>query len=184
MEFSSQEYWSGSVISYSRGSSQPRDWNCVFCISCIDKQTLCHYVTWKVEENVFFPISRRECVCVCVCVCVRVCVFSLPPGGHLPTLQNGYPALYWLILYLSRKARSSKTMDTKFYINITWTATRAVVRICDAPPPEVGAIVIHTVKFISVNIGHTTLDSKDTIKSIEKQRDEVLRDILMLHLKL
>ena len=35
-----------------------------------------------------------------------------------------------------------------------------------------------------MNTGHTTLDAKDTIQSIEKQRDEVLREILVLHFKL
>ena len=33
---SQQEYWSGlPVISFSRGSSQPRDWTHVSCVSCI-----------------------------------------------------------------------------------------------------------------------------------------------------
>ena len=31
MGFFRQEYWSGFCISSSRGSSQPRDWTCVFC---------------------------------------------------------------------------------------------------------------------------------------------------------
>ena len=35
MEFSRQEYWSGAAIFFFRGSSQPRDWNWVSCISCI-----------------------------------------------------------------------------------------------------------------------------------------------------
>ena len=41
MEFSRQEYWIEWVsISYSRGSSQPRDQTRIFCIYCIDRQIL------------------------------------------------------------------------------------------------------------------------------------------------
>ena len=34
MGFSRQEYWSGCIYS-SRGSSRPRDWICISCVSCI-----------------------------------------------------------------------------------------------------------------------------------------------------
>ena len=40
MEFSSQEYWSGLGISFYRGSSRPRDWTWVSCVSCIGRQFL------------------------------------------------------------------------------------------------------------------------------------------------
>ena len=35
------------AISYTRGSSQPRDWNCVPCVSYIGGRILHHQVTWK-----------------------------------------------------------------------------------------------------------------------------------------
>ena len=35
------------VISYSRGSSWPRDWTWVSCISCISRQVLYHCTTWE-----------------------------------------------------------------------------------------------------------------------------------------
>ena len=35
MEFSRQEYWTGMLISHSRGSSWPRDRICVSCVFCI-----------------------------------------------------------------------------------------------------------------------------------------------------
>ena len=34
------------AISSSRGSSQPRDWTCVSCVSCIGRQILYHCATW------------------------------------------------------------------------------------------------------------------------------------------
>ena len=37
MEFSRQEYWTGMLISHSRGSSWPRDRICVSCVFCIGK---------------------------------------------------------------------------------------------------------------------------------------------------
>ena len=44
------------AISYSRGSSWPRNWNHVSCVSCIGRQILYHCVTWEVHMYV--------CVCV------------------------------------------------------------------------------------------------------------------------
>ena len=37
------------AISSSRGSSQPRDWNCVSGISCIGRRILYHRATWVAE---------------------------------------------------------------------------------------------------------------------------------------
>ena len=36
------------AISCSRGSSQPRDRTCIFCVSCIGRQILYHWATWEV----------------------------------------------------------------------------------------------------------------------------------------
>ena len=36
--------WIG--ISYSRGSSRPREWTCISCISCIVRRVLYHCATW------------------------------------------------------------------------------------------------------------------------------------------
>ena len=50
------------AISFIRGSSWPRDWTRVSCISCVGRQILYHWATWE----------ARVCMCVCVCVCVCV----------------------------------------------------------------------------------------------------------------
>ena len=39
------------AISFSRGSSRPRDWTCVSCLSCTGKQILYHWVTWEVRRT-------------------------------------------------------------------------------------------------------------------------------------
>ena len=51
---SSVQYFPGKNIgvvatSYSRGSSQPRDWTHVSCISCIGRQILYHWATWEAQ---------------------------------------------------------------------------------------------------------------------------------------
>ena len=51
MEFSRQEYW--VAISYSRGSSQPRDQTCVSCISCIGR-----FFTSRPPGNISHPTSN------------------------------------------------------------------------------------------------------------------------------
>ena len=40
------------AISFSRGSSQPRDWTCVSEISCIGRQILYHWATWEALDHV------------------------------------------------------------------------------------------------------------------------------------
>ena len=46
-DFSRQEYWSGLLISFSRGSSQPRNQIRMFRISCTGRQLLYHCATWE-----------------------------------------------------------------------------------------------------------------------------------------
>ena len=42
------------VISYSRGSSWPKDWTCVSCISFIGRQFLYYCTTWEALSNIYF----------------------------------------------------------------------------------------------------------------------------------
>ena len=46
------------AVSFSRESSQPRDWTRIACISCIGRQILNHGATWKANtfEVTFFKI--------------------------------------------------------------------------------------------------------------------------------
>ena len=53
------------AISYSKGSSQPRDWTCVSCVPCIGRQILYHCATWKSQRWVnrkgkYIPISQSR----------------------------------------------------------------------------------------------------------------------------
>ena len=54
------------AISYSRGSSQPRDWTWISCISCIGRQVLFHCATWvtftlagEILDLKMEPVSNR-----------------------------------------------------------------------------------------------------------------------------
>ena len=47
MEFSQARVLKWVVISYSSVSSQPRDWTCIFCIFCRDRQILYHWTMWE-----------------------------------------------------------------------------------------------------------------------------------------
>ena len=51
MEFSRQEYSRQEWVatSYSKLSSQPRDWTCISCVCCIGRQILYHWATWEGE---------------------------------------------------------------------------------------------------------------------------------------
>ena len=49
MEFSWPRILEWDAISHCRGSSQPRDWIWVSCISCIGREILYSYATWKAK---------------------------------------------------------------------------------------------------------------------------------------
>ena len=42
------------AISFSRGSSRPRDWTCVSWVSCIGRRILYHSATWKAPSCLWF----------------------------------------------------------------------------------------------------------------------------------
>ena len=52
MGFSGQEYWSGLTFPHSRGSSQPRDQICVFCLLCV--------LHWQVSSLPLVPPGKSH----------------------------------------------------------------------------------------------------------------------------
>ena len=48
------------AISFSRESSWLRDQTCIFCISCIGKQILYYWTTWKAHIFVFTPYLFQD----------------------------------------------------------------------------------------------------------------------------
>ena len=59
MGFPRQEFWSEDAISYSRGSSQPRDRTQVSCISCIGRQ---NFYPQHHLGSLPFPSSQSYCI--------------------------------------------------------------------------------------------------------------------------
>ena len=66
-------------ISYSRGSSWPRDWTRVFCFSSVGRQFLYHFTTWsvivcpekllkpfflslKIQDFILFFLTLQSCI--------------------------------------------------------------------------------------------------------------------------
>jgi len=62
--FSRQEYWSGLPFPSPGDSSQPKDWTPIPCISCIGKQILYHWATYKAFKarnmTLFRKLANRE----------------------------------------------------------------------------------------------------------------------------
>ena len=59
-----------------RGSSWPRSWTCISCVSCTAGRFFTHWATWEAIN-----------VCVCVCVCISS-LLSLPPTPHPTPLSH------------------------------------------------------------------------------------------------
>ena len=51
------------VISFSRGSSRPRDWTLIFCVSCTGRQILNHPATWEVQYEVKPKETLKSLAC-------------------------------------------------------------------------------------------------------------------------
>ena len=61
MGFLRQVYWRGLAISSSKGSSPPRDQTQVSCISCIDRQILCHCASREAPQ-VNRPYTKKQAI--------------------------------------------------------------------------------------------------------------------------
>ena len=91
------------AISYSRGSSQPRDRTCVSCISCISRRIFYH-CGLKTQEWPARPLPLRICVWVKrafpggaevkVSACSAGDLGSIPGSGRSPGEGNGNPLQY------------------------------------------------------------------------------------------
>ena len=64
------------AVPFSRVSSWPGDWTCLFYIFCIGRQALYHWVTW--EAHVYMDVYIFVCVyvCVCMCICIHMSVYK------------------------------------------------------------------------------------------------------------
>ena len=51
------------VISFSRGSSWPRDWTLIFYVSCTGRQILNHAATWEVQYEVKPKETLKSLAC-------------------------------------------------------------------------------------------------------------------------
>ena len=61
------------VISSFRGSSQPRDWTCGSCVSCIGRQILYHWTTWETPSQ-GHKLSKDK---------LQLCLPTVKHMGHL-----------------------------------------------------------------------------------------------------
>ena len=88
------------AISSTMGSSQPRDWTCVSCISCISRQILYHWATWGAP-----PMGHSQSITEC-----QKCTQAGPFLGCLVFL-------WWAIL---AGGLPDKSLSTLFNCRISW----------------------------------------------------------------
>ena len=58
--FPRQEILEWVAISFSRGSSRPRDWTCVSCVSCIGRWILYRWATWEVHSSIILEKTKNK----------------------------------------------------------------------------------------------------------------------------
>ena len=104
MRFSRQEYWSGLPFPI-RGSSQPRDWTQVSCVSCIGRLILYHYATLEAQ---FIPPaaaakSRQSCPTLCNPIPHRRQPTRLPCPWDSPGKNTGVDCHFLLNSFLGEQ---------------------------------------------------------------------------------
>ena len=92
------------LISYSRESSQPRDWTQV---SCIGRQILYHCATWKIYNITLLPFTfllwkhlRFSLLLLLLQSCPTLCdlMDGSPPGSPVPAILQAR-TLEWIAIY-------------------------------------------------------------------------------------
>ena len=80
------------AISSSRGSSQPRDWTQVSCVSCIGRGILYHHATWEAQMNASVQFSLVAQSCPTLCDPMNRSTLGLPVHHQLPEYEciDGY----------------------------------------------------------------------------------------------
>ena len=122
MEFFRQKYWGGVAISYSRGSSQPRDWTHISCVSCIGRWILYHCATWETH----WSMSPSEKSIFLTVKCLRF------RSGVL--LRHNL--VYQVMLHKSWKLCTKQTfLKRSFYFPITFMRTLCVAYPSAHPSP-------------------------------------------------
>ena len=99
------------AISYSCGSSQPKDWTHISCVSCIGRQILYHWATWEAQHGwlVF---------CYIMCVCIYTYIYLCP----LPT-DNFYFCILLIVTY-----------HTHLPCNFTFSLEELSLLVCSFSP--------------------------------------------------
>ena len=98
------------AISFSRGSSQPRDWTCVSCVSCIGRRILYHWATREAHHiyiyvcahthtipfwrKCFYPLERAAIGDHVLWDSIKMATGFCIKGGHL-TLGS-HPCTDWV----------------------------------------------------------------------------------------
>ena len=78
------------AISYSRGSSRPRDQTCISCVSCIDRWILHHQATWEAHIYMFVYIHTHTS-------------YKILSGGK--SLLIGWLAILWHPRFMISRSR-------------------------------------------------------------------------------
>ena len=89
------------IMPSSRGSSQPRDWTCVSCSSCIDRWIL-HLFTWVALGNKNAAATAAESLQLCPTLCDPI--DGSLPGSSLPGILQAR-TLKWVAMSFSNACK-------------------------------------------------------------------------------
>ena len=106
------------AMSFSRGSSQPRD---RICISCISRGILYHWATWKPLESLAAAAAAKS-----IQSCLTLCdpIDSSPPGSPVPGILQAR-TLEWVTISFSNAWKwkvKVKSLSRVQLLATPWTA--------------------------------------------------------------
>ena len=119
MEFSRQESLEWVAISYSRGSSRPRDQKHISCVSSISRQIFHHWAIWVWEQYLLKLIVFWKELLTESSLPILPCT-----QPHLLWIKPGLWCGWWWFIYLAPWSLqfefSSPTLKMKLLLNFRW----------------------------------------------------------------
>ena len=106
------------VISYCRGSSQPRNWNRISCVSCVGRRIVCHWATFgRISYVKCWQSSRLSNQRCSFYTFSYLCPEVVQGGGEPPSSPQGTQSTRYMFQLVPCSFLLAYVSVVSFYMN-------------------------------------------------------------------